>query len=124
MDYFLIICFQFVGFCIFQIPALLIIDNKSSSDSLKDVFQAFWEKDRITIIGSGVILFFQEITHLTIWYYDMPIQNNPVQFWGYEFSYVAATFGLALILGFAGQGILYGLLGKTGEFIRTKFGNK
>ena len=124
MDYFLIICFQFVGFCLFQFPALKVIDMRSNNDSFNDVLKAFWNEDRVTIFGSCIILFFQEVTHLTIWYYDMPIQNQSIHFWGYSISYVAATFGSAMLLGFMGQALLYGLLGKAGEYIKSKFGTK
>ena len=124
MDYFLIICFQFIGFCSFQIPALKIIDMRHENDSFNDVLKAFWSEDRITIIGSLMILFFQEITHMTIWYYDMPIQNVPIKFWNFSMSYLEATFGTALVLGFMGQAILYGMLGKAGEYIKNKFGSK
>ena len=124
MEYLLIACFQFIGFCSFQIPALKIIDMRHDNDSFNDVLKAFWTEDRITIIGSLVILFFQEVTHLTIWYYDMPVQDQPIEFWGYSFSYLSASFGSALILGFMGQAILYGLLGKAGDFIKNKFGSK
>jgi hypothetical protein len=54
----------------------------------------------------------------------MPIQNHPVKFWNFSFSYIEATFGTALVLGFMGQAILYGMLGKAGEYIKNKFGSK
>ncbi len=97
---------------------------RHENDSFNDVLKAFWSEDRITIIGSLMILFFQEITHMTIWYYDMPIQNVPIKFWNFSMSYLEATFGTALVLGFMGQAILYGMLGKAGEYIKNKFGSK
>jgi len=126
MDYFLIMCFQFIGFCCFQIPALKIIDSRSKNESFNDVLNAFWSEDRITIIGSVMILFFQEITHFSVWWYDMPLQNQPITFgfWPYEISYITGTLILSLVLGFMGQAILYGLLGKAGDFIKNKFGTK
>ena len=121
--------FQLFGFLIFQLPALKIIDMRCANDSFTDVLKAFWQEDRITIVGSGVILVFQWVTHGAIHYYNLPIANRIFEFdfWplsGMKIPFIGLSLGLALLLGFCGQAILYGALGKAGDYIKNKFGTK
>lgn len=126
IECFFILCFQAVGCFVFQYPALKVIDAKSANDSFNDVLKAFWDQDKITLLGSGVILFFQCVAHGAIEYFDLPIKNEVLEFdfWPHKITYMGGTLILALILGFGGQGILYGLFGKAGNFISNKFGTK
>lgn len=126
MEYFFIFCFQLVGCFAYQYPTLLAIDKRCSNDGMKEVWKAFWNEDKMTLVGSGVILFFQIVAHMAINYFELPIKNAVLEFdfWPNRITYIGGSLILALVLGFGGQGILYGTLGKAESFLRNKFGTK
>lgn len=126
MDYLFIFLLQSIGFFSFQYPALKVIDAKYANDTFNDVLKAFWEQDKITVLGSIGILSFQFVFHAAVDYYELPIKNEvfDLGFWPHRVTYTGAFLSMALILGFGGQALLYGILGKAGDFIKNKFGTK
>lgn len=126
MDYFFIFCFQLVGAFAYQYPVLKAIDKRCANDGMKDVWKAFWDEDKITLLGSAGILLFQFVAHAAIDHYDLSIKNSVLEFdfWPNRITYIGGSLILALVLGFGGQGILYGTLGKAESFLRNKFGTK
>lgn len=126
IECFFILCLQAVGCFAYQYPVLLAIDKRCANDGMGDVWRAFFNEDKITLIGSGVILFFQCVVHGAIEYFDLPIKNSVLEFdfWPNRITYIGGSLILALVLGFGGQGILYGTLGKAESFLRNKFGTK
>lgn len=126
MDYVFIIILQVVGFVSFQLPVLKSIDSNTAGDKLWEVIKIFWEKDKVTVLGSILILILQITVHAAIWYYDVPTADFkltiPVFDW--QVGYIGATLWGALILGAIGQALLYFAFGKTRDYVIDKFGKK
>lgn len=116
MEYFLI-CLLFllgVGFHVGE--KIVEIDKLSPDDSLSDVFKLFWKQDKVTIFISGLILVLIETAYFITESY---VPNALTEWWHFVILFVAA-----LVLGYGGQRLVYGALGKSVVFAEKKINEK
>lgn len=114
-EYFLITVLQLIGIGLCVWFKLLELDNLSHEDTLLDIWNLFWYKDRVTIFISLTGLVLHLVVHYILEKYST-LPQTP--------NYILWVFGLALIMGYGGQGLLYAILGKSTKFIQNKIENK
>ncbi len=122
MEYVLIIILQVIG-CSFHVGQKAIeLDKKFPDDTLQDVINELLKSDRITLIMSGFVLLLNLVTHYIIDTYAPQVRDTvihlPVVDW--DVPYVIASFITALILGYAGQWLIYKWLGKAVDVLSKK----
>lgn len=110
MAYLLIIVLQLIGIGLHVAQKVLKLDNKQPDDTLVDVLTVFWKQDRITIFISGLILVLDVVGHYIVEAYA-PALVKSIQY------YELYSFALALVLGYAGQSIVYKYLGTAQKFL-------
>ena len=112
MEYILITICQIIGVG-FQVGLkALELDKKFPDDSLSDVFKALWKSDKITLFLSGLIIFANLVIHFIVAEYTDLETVIP--------NYALYNFGVALVLGYAGQRIVYHYLGKAENVLIKK----
>lgn len=116
MEYVLIIILQIIGCGLHVLQKVMELDKKFPDDTLGDVFSMFWKTDRVTLIISFFILCLNLVAHYIIEVYAPQIRE--IENW------VLYGFGLALLLGYAGQRLVYKYLGKAEEVLNKKVENK
>lgn len=112
MEYLLITICQFIGIGFQVALKVLELDKKFPDDSLQDVLKQFWLSDKITLIISGLIVFANLVIHFIVAEYTTLETTIP--------NYALYNFGIALILGYAGQRIVYHYLGKAENVLIKK----
>lgn len=116
MEYLIIIALQIIGIAFHVGQKVKEIDARSANDSIKEVLGVFFREDVITLALSGVVLFFNIIAHYVIGAYsDLPQEIS---------YYMLYSFGIALILGYTGQSILYKAFGRAEQVINKKIEDK
>lgn len=117
MEYVLIIVLELLGIGFHVGQKVLELDKKSPDDSLSEVFGLFWNADRITVFISGLVLTLNVVGHYIVEVYA------PKHITGWEY-YDLFSFGLALVLGYGGQRLIYKALGRAEQVIGKKVDEK
>jgi len=117
MEYALIFILQLLGIGFHVGEKVLELDKLSPDDSLGDVMKLFWKTDKITLFISGLIIGLNLVAH----YIVLDYAPKSITEWQY---YNLVSFGIALILGYAGQRLVYGALGKAVVFAEKKVNDK
>jgi len=117
MEYALIFILQLLGIGFHVGEKVLELDKLSPDDSLGDVLKLFWKSDKITLFISGLIIGLNEVGHYIVHVYA----PKSVTEWQY---FDLVMFALALVLGYAGQRLVYGALGKAVVFAEKKVNDK
>jgi len=112
MEYALIILFQILGIGFSVGQKVLELDKLSPDDTLNDVMKLFWHKDRVTILMSILVLVFNLTVHFTIEEYAPQLLDGEY--------HMLWSFGIALLLGFTGQKLIYKALGKAEGIVNKK----
>ena len=121
LEFFLIIVLQAIGVSFNIGKKVLELDKKCPDDSVGDVFRMFWKDDRFTVMLSGVIVLFDLVVHLIIAVYapsvraaevSIPMSNVMSFLPDLKVPYLIISFGIALLLGYGGQALMYKLFGK------------
>lgn len=112
MEYLLIIALQLIGCGLHVLQKALELDKKYPDDTLSDVFSMFWQSDKITLLISLLILCLSLIGYYVIEVYTPQLFNI-------EFFELYA-FGIAFLLGYAGQRLIYKYLGKAEKYLDRK----
>ena len=112
MEYLLIFILQVLGIGLNVAKKVLQIDKKSPDDSLGEVILVFWNSDRITIFISTLVLVFNLVAHYIIGNYAESITEIPY--------YELISFGIAFVLGYAGQNLIYKYLGTAEQVLDKK----
>lgn len=111
MDYFLIVLLQLLGISFHVMQKVISLGDKFPEYSPKAIFKVFFAEDWDTLIVSGLVLISNVVLHYVLIY----INYNPFT----EGWWVAAPFGLAFVLGYAGQRLIYKFFG-TAEKVLNK----
>lgn len=115
MDYLLIIILQLLGIGFHVMQKVRELDKLDPHDSLGHVFSLFWNEDKATLIISGLILVTHVVIHFILDYYNSGITKID--------NYHNYTFATAIILGYAGQRLIYKAFGKAEAIINSKIDN-
>lgn len=116
MEYLIIFALQFFGIGLNVAQVLLALDKLSHDDSFKDIWKLFWQRDKVTLIISGLVLGVDELAHFIFSYYDAPFTHHEY--------YIFISFGIAFVLGYAGQRLIYKYLGTAEKFLNKKIDEK
>lgn len=114
MEYLVILACLLLGIGFHVGQKVLELDKLKPDDSLGDVFVMLWKDDKITILISVVL-----IIPLVELAYFILLQYGPDSIVKWEYFDLVFFFG-ALILGYAGQRIVYGALGKAVTYAENK----
>jgi len=113
MEHLLIFIIQILGIGFHVWQKVLELDKLYADDSLEDVFKLFWKTDRITVFISLWIT----IAYGLLYYVTQEYAPDSVL----TFQYIDLFFfGGALVIGYAGQGIIYKALGKAVDIANKK----
>jgi hypothetical protein len=116
LEYFLIISLQGVGILLSILHKCKEIDDLNDGDTFRDVWRMFWLRDRITVLISIVVTFLHLLIHVILDVYsDIPKTVPHYNLW---------DFGLALVMGYGGQRLIYKYLGKAELFLGKKVGDR
>ena len=117
MEYVLILACNVLGILFHVGAKIMELDKLSPDDTLGDVFRLFWKSDKVTIFISCVILAFNLLLHFILHGYA---PKSIVEWEYFDLSY----FALSIILGYQGQRLVYGALGKAVDFAEKKINDK
>lgn len=112
MEYILITAFQIIGIGFQVLFKVIELDKKFQDDSMWQVTVEFWKSDKFTLILSGLIIFANLVVHFVVHEYTDFENSIP--------NYALYNFGIALVLGYAGQRIVYKYLGKAESVLTSK----
>ena len=115
MEYILIIILQLIGIGLHVMQKVSAINDKYPEKSHKEVFVLFWQEDFNTVVISALVLALNLTGHYIIEHYTDIASKAYFHLW---------NFGTALVLGYAGQRIIYKYLGTAERFLDKKVENK
>lgn len=116
MEYFLIIILQLLGVGFHVVQQVSDIDNRHPEVNRSEVFAIFFKNDWDTLMGSALVLALHVVTHYIIENYAPEVRSMK--------NYILYSFGLALVMGYGGQKIVYKYLGSAEKFLDDKIDNK
>lgn len=116
MEYLLIFILQLLGIGFHVMQKIISIGSEFPEKSRSQVFSAFLYEDWDTLLVSWLVL----ITHLVAHYVVLNYTALSTSLEQYSFW----SFGLALLLGYAGQRLIYKYLGSAEDFLNKKINDK
>ena len=111
MDYLLIFTLQLLGICFHVMQKVISIGDKYLDKHPSEVFKVFLKEDWDTLVVSGLVLFLDIVVHYIITNYVPPLA---IIQWEY---FMLSSYGLALLLGYAGQRMIYKYFGTAERFL-------
>jgi len=118
MEYALIFILQLLGIGFHVGQKVLELDKLTPDDGLRDVLNLFWKDDKITVLISVLL-----ILPLNIVLYYILLNYGPDSVILYDY-FDLIFFAVSLTLGYSGQRIVYGALGKAVIFAEKKINDK
>ena len=115
MEYLLIFILQLLGIGFHVMQKVISIGDKHPDKNRSQIFSAFLYEDWDTLMVSALIISLHLVSHYIVENYTTIREIN---------NYHLYSFGLALLLGYAGQRIIYKYLGSAEEFLNKKVGDK
>lgn len=112
MEYFLVVILQLLGIGFHVGQKVLEIDSRSPNDTLEEVFSIFLREDKITLLISGLVLCLN-VVGIVITEYYTDLEET------YKYFHLT-SFAVALVMGYAGQRVIYKYLGKAEDIINKK----
>jgi hypothetical protein len=115
MEYLLIFVIQIIGIGFHVFGKVVVLDKLYPDDSMIDVFKLFWKTDRFTVFISLWIVAAYELL------YFLAYEYAPAESFVYDSDYFDLIYFLgALVLGYAGQQLVYKALGKAVDIANKK----
>lgn len=109
MVYFLILFFQFLGISFHVMQKIVSLGDKFPAKKVGEIFSVFWMEDWDTLTISGLIVLLDLGIHFVIFdFLELPMPP--------EWYYRVGPFALALVLGYAGQRLIYKWFGTAEQF--------
>jgi hypothetical protein len=110
MEYFLIFSLQLIGIGFHVAQKIKSLDAKYPDKSIRQIFNTFLDQDWVTLFISGLVIILDLVVHYILDSYTPELRK------GVNY-YVLYAFGIALVLGYAGQRIIYKWLGRAEEIL-------
>ena len=112
MEYAIIIILQVIGVGFSVMERISKIGDKQPTFTRHEIVNAFWVEDWDTLIVSGLVLALNLVAHYIVEHYTVIfLENDYAQLYG---------FGIALIMGYAGQRLIYKYMGSAEKFLDKK----
>lgn len=112
MEYLLIILLQLIGIGFHVMQKVISIGDNHPEKTRRQIFDVFFKEDWDTLFVSALVLITHLVAHYIIDTYT-PDFRNSVNY------YVLYAFGSALVLGYAGQRLIYKWLGSAEKKLET-----
>lgn len=116
MAYVLIIFFQLLGISFHVMQKVVSLGDKFPSETVAEIFASFWKEDWDTLTISFLVMF----TYVASYYVVVDFVGIKLPT---DWYYLIAPFALALLLGYAGQRLIYKWFGTAEQFIDKKVTN-
>lgn len=113
---FLIIVLQVLGIGLHVMQKIVKLGNDYPDKSRQEIKDAFFKEDWDTLSISAIILVLNVVAHIIVVVYAPEIAA--AKYWNIPFN--LWSFFIALVLGYAGQRIIYKLLGTAENFLNKK----
>lgn len=119
MEYLIISAFQLLGvfFHVGQKVKAISDSTPDETESFGSVMSLFWKSDYLTVILSAGILALHILIHFVVEVYAASLRESIPY-------YILWSFAIALIMGYAGQRLIYGWLGKGEKLLDQKVNSK
>jgi hypothetical protein len=115
MEYILIVILQLLGIGFHVMQKISILGDKFPDKSIREIRILFLKEDLDTLVVSALVLMLNLVSHYIVTIYTtIPKMDN----------YHLYSFGAALVLGYAGQRVIYKYLGTAERFLDKKIDNK
>lgn len=115
MEYLLIIALQLLGIGFHVMQKVISLGATYPQDGPAVVFKAFFKEDWDTLGVSGLVLLLNLVVHYILNRYAPGLSTVP--------NYDLYNFGVALVLGYAGQRVVYKYLGTAEKLLDRKSDN-
>jgi hypothetical protein len=116
MEYLLILLLQLIGIGFHVMQKVSTLGNLFPDKPRNAIFGIFMQEDWDTLMISALILALNEIAHYILHVYAITISS-------YQY-FDLISFGVALVLGYAGQNLVYKWLGSARDFLDKKVTDK
>lgn len=123
MEYIFILIFELLGIALSVFKEVIDLNKRTpASETKKSIWLLYKEKEQLTLGLSVVIVFLNLAVHAAINVYSPAVHQTIVTIpLPYDITlkvpFLLISFGIALMLGFAGQKLLYGWLGRTEKYL-------
>lgn len=117
MEYALIFILQVLGVCFHVMQKVISIGDKYPVETPKSIFKIFWKEDWDTLAVSGLVLILSIITHYII-FDKLDMVMKP------EWFYQIIPYVVSLVLGYAGQRLVYKWFGSAEKFLDKQVTDK
>lgn len=119
MLYLFILIFQLLGIGFHVGQKAIEIDNRTPGDTLREVLGIFLKENLITLSLSALVLIADLSFHLVLDLYTT-IPDGPVEVFGASVPFEILAILTSLVLGYAGQRLIYKFLGRAEAVIEKK----
>lgn len=117
MEYLLIIVLQLLGIGFHVMQKIVSLGDTCKECTRKDVISAFFKEDWDTLVVSILVLVSNLVIHYIVDTYAHSLRDS-TQY------YILYAFGLAFVLGYAGQRLVYKWLGSAEKRLTNEIDNK
>lgn len=118
MEYLIIVGLQILGILLSVVQKITVLDKKYPDLTKREIFAVFLDEDWTTLAGSFVVLCLNLLGHYIVENYAPQTKEFIGPY------YILYGFGLALLLGYAGQRLIYKWLGSAEKALDNKVTNK
>lgn len=101
---------------------IITIGNNHPEETVWGVVKTFLKEDWDTLCVSALVLFTNELIHYLIVHYAPALMQYP--YYDGVSYFLLTSFALAWVFGYAGQRLVYKILGTTENYLNNKIDQK
>lgn len=116
MEYLIVFVMQLLGVGFHVGQKIVSLGNAYPEKSRSEIVRVFFKEDWDTLFISALVLLLDEMIHIIINGYATHLTVNP--------NFYLYSFGAALVLGYAGQRLVYKFFGSAEKFLGNQIDNK
>lgn len=116
MEYLLVFILQLLGIGFHVGQKIVSLGNTYPQKTWKEILTVFFSEDWDTLFISALVLILNECAHFIIDGYAHYLTEYP--------NFYLYSFGTALLLGYAGQRLVYKFFGSAEKFLGNQIDNK
>lgn len=116
MEYALIFALQIIGIGLNVMQNLMLLGTKFPDEEPLMIIHIFWKQDWDSLGVSAFVLMLDLTVHFAFSYFKAPFITGEY--------YIFISLGIALVLGYAGQRMVYKYLGSAEKFLDKKVGDQ
>lgn len=122
MEYLIIFVLQLLGIGFHVVQKVNVLDKQHPEQTAKQIYAMFFENEWSSLSISVLVLVANLLSHGIIDHYFPAVRETTIKIplTELELPYLAASFIVALVLGYAGQRLAYKYLGKAEQYLSKK----